>query len=129
MNLINEKLLFDRFPKLFKDLIYGIGCNDGWYDLVYNMCENIQKISDSKKIDCSIIQIKQKFGILRVYTNTNTNTNTNDNEIENIIRKFESLSKNICEICGNSGMLSFSKLKWCKTLCDVHVEELNYLKE
>ena len=123
MNLTNEKLLFDRFPKLFKDLTYGIGCDDGWYDLIYDMCENIHKISDSKKIDCSIMQIKQKFGILRVYIN-----NFND-EICNTIRKFETLSKNICEICGKSGVLSFSEIYRCRTLCDVCRKELNYFKK
>jgi hypothetical protein len=61
-----------------------------------------------------IEQIKEKFGALRIYTST-----YND-YARGVLDMAESMSENICEVCGNKGMLY--PFSWMKTLCTDHAE-------
>lgn len=65
----------------------------------------------SEKQDLPIfVQIKQKWGTLRVYS-----SNNND-RTDGIIALAERLSSFICEQCGNSGKLQDTK--WRRSLCE-----------
>lgn len=60
-----EKILFEKFESFFpKD--FSIECDDGWYNLIYQICDYIEsdiKYNSSPKI--KFTQIKEKFGGLR----------------------------------------------------------------
>ena len=129
--------LYEKYPNLFanKDnpqspMCYGIECNLGWYNLLNSLCWRInqhkqQKIdrfrylikNDPEKLktepdypDVKFDQIKQKFGVLRVYYSGG------DEYIRGAVSAIEDCSSTICEQCGNSG--SIRKGGWSVVLCD-----------
>lgn len=62
-----------------------------------------------------ILQIKEKFGGLRIYTNGV------DTEYDNYVEFAESMSYRCCEVCGAPGKPR--NTGWTKTLCDTHAEK------
>jgi hypothetical protein len=63
----------------------------------------------------TIVQIKEKFGGLRFYTNGNTDIH------DAYINFAERMASQTCERCGCPGSLRNSS--WMKTLCDTHHNE------
>ena len=72
-----QKLL-DDFPKLFRPCAspfgdWGFQCGEGWFDLVYQLCADIEQAATAAKLDPNsdrwplMRQIKAKFAVLRVY--------------------------------------------------------------
>ena len=118
-----EKRIFDEFPSFFRGredamrslMGFGFSCDDGWFDIIYNLCKDIKKTA----IDASeypdpvffVLQVKEKFGGLRFYVSGATN------EIRNLITKAEHQSFDTCELCGNEGVLMIRGC-WYKTLCE-----------
>ena len=58
----------------------------------------------------TVQQIKEKFGILRVYLKDY------DNTVSELCNFAECMSQTTCEVCGNIGKLQPGR--WIKTLCD-----------
>ncbi len=131
-----DEHLCQKYPKIFKDrngdihetlMCWGFECGDGWYNIIDQLCANIQHHVDwaqeqkekyNRGEGCSqvvAVQIKEKFGTLRFYTNGG------DEQIYGMIRMAESMSAVTCEVCGNSGKLRSGG--WIRTLCDSHEEE------
>lgn len=110
-----EYQIFDKFHKLFKNrlnekiscLYYGIETGDGWYNLLF---DSLSKIINIAPDNFEIVQIKEKFGRLTIYSDNSTE------QIDDIISKAEKASQSICEICGAPGKLS--KGNWILTLCE-----------
>lgn len=86
----------------------GLGVGVGWYLLIKNLCDELIESGWDKEI----IEIKEKFGGLR-FTIGETNT-----ELNEIINKFQNLSIQTCEVCGEVG--SQTETGWIKTLCGKH---------
>jgi hypothetical protein len=133
---MNEELtqkLFNRFSffspqKSPRRSLMGFGfeCGDGWFDIIWELCEDIERelnlfnVSQRAKEELSgqrfeVIQVKEKFGTLRFYTNYTTEN------IETLIQKAEEKSAKTCEICGEPGTQRYDG--WVQTLCDTHAEE------
>jgi len=111
------KQLQEAFPEYFKcldekprrtGLYFGIENSDGWYDLIYKLCEDIKKI-DPK--DFYWVQIKEKFGLGRFYASGG------NKETYDLIDKAERKSAFICEDCGQDGCTRHRN-GWLRTLCD-----------
>jgi len=72
--------------------------------------------------DRQTTQIKEKFGGLRFYINSGSK------EIHEIISRYEELSYEICEVCGETGEIrkdcGWHGSRWYKTMCDKHYNEL-----
>jgi len=83
-------------------------CGEGWLELIKNCIQECIDAGWDKKI----CQIKQKFGGLRFYINT-----AND-EVWNVIRKYEDLSFETCEICGSTKNVTVEGKSWTQALCD-----------
>ena len=82
----------------------------GWYGLLKNLIEELIAAGWNKQI----CQSKEKFGGLRFYTNGMTE------ECFKIVSKYEVLSCETCEACGEPGEL---RQGGCiATLCDEHSE-------
>jgi hypothetical protein len=123
MNKENSKKLFDRFEFFHPELspaenlmCFGFECSDGWFDLIWKLCENIET-SLKGQTDWNptippfrVIQVKEKFGGLRFYTNWG------NDEIFKHINEAESKSHKTCEMCGKFGKVR--RDGWVKTLCD-----------
>lgn len=108
---------YDRWPKWFGGLTqppeksclaFGFECGDGWFDILWQLCEDIDNIGvpDEFQVD----QVKEKFGGLRFYT-----MGANE-EIYNRISQAEYDSYNTCEICGSTEDVT-SEGNWITTFC------------
>lgn len=112
---LSDKLKKD-FPKIFPDTFY-FGCSDGWYDLINNLCVEIQKHCDNTPGTLQVVaaQVKEKFGGLRFYVD-------DSNEFaDKLIATAESQSYKICEVCGKPGTLKGEF--WISTLCEDHTRK------
>jgi hypothetical protein len=125
MNKELENKIFNDFPELFKHrddmkaslLCFGFECDDGWYDLIYNLCKDIRNyyIRNYKNVPdyFYVMQIKEKFGSLRFYITSAPE------RIHDMISITENKSYYICEKCGKEGKYFYrDKLPWIQTLCD-----------
>ena len=102
-------------------MAFGFECGDGWIPLIEEMSEKIQDTLESRcpeHLDkFRILQVKEKFGTLRVYTNLYLDA------IEDIIDEYVKLSSVTCEVCGNRGSLHLIR-GWFSTLCDKHKKDM-----
>jgi len=116
-----EKKFLSRWPKWFEKhhsldpnpkgpfypIWFGIECGDGWFDILWKLCEAIEPLV---REGFTIDQIKEKFGGLRFYVDGATD------EVYELISKTEELSYKTCEGCGKPGKPNAGG--WIITLCD-----------
>lgn len=112
--------LKSKFPDLL-DKIWGFSCEDGWFSIIETALAVIKNHCERKKIDCHFVQIKEKFGGLRMYSEGG------DDFIDGVVTLAESLSYQTCEVTGNPGYLCTTG-RWLKTLCPEQAEILGYKK-
>lgn len=125
MNEENEKKLFSEYPEFFKHkedlhqslMAFGFECEDGWYDLLSNLCRDIKayylKAEGNVNPDFYVTQVKEKYGSLRFYVSPAPD------EVHNMIHIAEMKSYYICEDCGCEGKeFHRDDLPWIRTLCD-----------
>lgn len=145
MNKKHTERIFNDFPEIFAGrdkpipeslLLFGFECDDGWYDLVYNLCKKLKLLMDLTGVMVEAMQVKEKYGTLRFYAGMRTPPKlspTGDfNEvlgeiIDDLINEAENRSAFICEVCGKTGCLCSSGY-WYKTLCTSCRESNNYKK-
>lgn len=119
MNKRRELALVKRFPELFREygstpqqsaMAFGCAIGDGWHDLFVMLCEDLDEVRKEDLKDLRFVQVKEKFGRLRVYLSPN---NEATNELTN---EYEIASGFICERCGNAGRIEIREA-WLKCLC------------
>tara|TARA_Y100000034_G_scaffold8165_2_gene8920 strand:+ start:2468 stop:2905 length:438 start_codon:yes stop_codon:yes gene_type:complete len=129
----NEDKLKAAFPQIFTDLqdctamescmAWGVAVGEGWYDLIYNLCEQIMALDPPK--DFKAAQVKEKFGGLRFYTSGH-----GSKEIFALIDEAERRSYTICEDCGSEENVSCDgRPSWVTTLCNSCAEALKKRQE
>jgi len=92
---------------------YDINCWEGWYGIIDDMLATMSNSVHVHKLgNIKVVQIKEKFGALRVYIEPY------DRYTQGIIDMAETLSKHTCERCGKPGELW--SVGWYKTLCLNH---------
>ena len=105
---IFKPILKDEKPKNpFRSMILDSGyfsVSPGWYGLIKTLMEKAIAAGWNKEI----CQVKEKFGGLRWYINGATK------EVHDIISKYEGLSYEICEECGEPGVQRSGG--WIRTL-------------
>ncbi len=121
MNPKLEKQLYDKYPKIFrqKDLPmtqtcmnWGIETSDGWYWLIDNLCDSIQRyIDDNKLPQLEAVQVKEKYASLRFYYDGG------DDHIDGMVWLAEHMSYSICEICGTTKNVTVNETGWITTRC------------
>lgn len=94
-----------------------IECDDGWFDLIYELSNEIHKLNPES--DFKIVQIKEKFGGLRYYYEAENFENSVIEKINDLIVKYEYSSYRICEICGKEATTEMVN-RWLKTVCQDH---------
>ena len=122
-NELDERLV-KKYPKIFVDryadmkvtcMCWGFP-GDGWYEIIDNLCDKIQKHIDNSDGTVSQVvadQVKEKFGGLRFYISGG------DETIYKFINEAEDLSYKTCEQCGtieNVGQTQYPS--WLFTLCE-----------
>ncbi len=105
--------LSSKYPYIFKSLKY-VECCDGWFNIIDSMCSLIEgyvsKLPIELRDQVYAEQIKQKFGLLRVYFSKNISY------IDGVIDMAEMQSNSICEDCGSTGKIW--ALGWIQVLCE-----------
>ena len=104
--------MYTKFKEKYPDLILdendnqfiSFGCGMGWGDIIDTMLKRLQPHG------VKIIQLKEKFGYLRVYLNKD------NKETDEIVRIAELDSSKTCEYCGSTEGVS-TEGSWLKTLC------------
>ena len=110
MNIKNSKKLLERFPKIFSPDFY-FECDEGWYDLLFDLCSKIQSYCDEGKCEqVKATQVKEKFATLRFYHSGG------DDYVYKLIDDAEAKSAETCEITGGHGILH-RRGYYYKTLC------------
>jgi len=150
-----DKKLCSKYPKIFAQrhlpmtetaMCWGFDHQDGWYWLVDNLCDSIQRYVDNRNEGVRIrnkareegkevysdsdqpwkkeeeweveaTQVKEKFGGLRFYISGG------DDYIYGMIDFAEHLSYKICEKCGSTENVEQTKGGWIATLCSKCMEE------
>jgi hypothetical protein len=117
-----DKLQKD-FPQIFQDLYgdmrvtcmaWGVATGDGWYELIYKLCDDIMKIGPGP--DFKAAQIKEKFGGLRFYTEGHPQDEEKSKAIHKLIGQAENDSYTVCENCGSNEDITVEGA-WIQTLC------------
>ena len=132
-----DNKLCAKYPKIFRDrsapmnqtcMCWGFDHGDGWYNIIDQMCANIQHHIDWKNKQSEVVaqvtvnQIKEKFGGLRFYYSGG------DDVIDGMVRMAESWAAHICEEFGALGKIRGGG--WIRTLCDTHeAERQQHMKE
>lgn len=119
-----EQKLYDVFSEFFydkdNDCYLSISCGDGWFDLIYRMCIDIEEFMNqySKDEFFRFTQIKEKYGGLRVYFICSCD----ESSLDDIIAEAEDESDKTCEQCGREGE-NRDIGGWYKTLCGFCFEQ------
>ena len=112
---------------------YKMDVGPGWHSLLNELHKELAVINP----DYQTVQVKEKFGQLRVYIGgtpiqadimggstgvvnvriKDTATKDNWRKLQDIVDKYEAMSASVCENCGQPGKLDTSHY-WRKTLCD-----------
>jgi hypothetical protein len=97
----------------------GFTHRDGWFEIIWRLCADLEplvaELEKATGLKFEILQVKEKFGGLRVHTNQ-----ANDairQRLESAIKE----SFHTCEVCGQPGLLREGGC--IKTLCDEHANE------
>lgn len=109
--------LIEKYPGFFDSMHWGFECGDGWYDLIDNLCMQIQEhIKKNKLEEFQVNQVKEKFGQLRFYASHA------DEYIYELIDNATIKSSTTCEKCGAPGEHRNSS-GWLYVSCDNHIRK------
>lgn len=87
-------------------MAFGFDVGDGWEPILRRMMARLSQLPHAPQLT----QVKEKWGILRVYISPHTD------EAQAIVDRAEADSKTVCEDCGKPGRLREGG--WLRTLCD-----------
>lgn len=106
-----QNKLYTDYPKLFRQKDFesnqtlmnrGVSVGDGWYQILADLCEDIQKYADERESapgfkQPEFFQIKNSFGELRIQPMDY------DPYVEALIEKAKKRARSTCESCGGPG--------------------------
>jgi hypothetical protein len=88
---------------------YQAEVGPGWHGLLDGLHRDLAVLNP----DYQTVQVKEKFGCLRVYLRSTTEA------MDGVLARYEGLSAGVCEECGKPGTCSAKPgRRWIKTLCD-----------
>lgn len=125
---------FEKLKKAHQKIFpenFGIECGEGWIELIGILCKYFDNVLTSKDVVfIQFAQIKEKFGLLRVYFDLELPTprkgidpNKNFTQIHQTVSTMEEVSGIVCEDCGQMKHEGFDvKMRslegWRMTRCD-----------
>jgi hypothetical protein len=95
-----EVILKQDFPEYFAGtekslqqslMKFGCCCEDGWFDIIYRCCLELKK----NNLHVEFVQIKQKFGTLRLYYNC---TKHNNEFTGRLNTKLHPITNKLCQL-------------------------------
>lgn len=111
-----QKSLELLFPRTCSDIYCGASIHIGWFPLVIPILQVMEQaalMDASAGLESSsrVVQIKEKWGGLRIYTSGESP------HISALIDIAEELSYKTCEECGSPGKAYLVNGGWHRTLC------------
>lgn len=98
-----------------------IATGDGWYPIFMSLFRALRELSDYSGARFMGLQIKQKFGRLRVWCINHHAPDFDTAQLGHLlVDTAEFISASTCEICGEPGSL-IKVNYWCRTRCAKHV--------
>lgn len=104
-----DALLCERYPEIFRDrhgdmretcMCWGFSCGDGWFDIIDNLCREINELVKSGKVQPVVAtQVKEKWGSLNFYIAGA------EDAVWELIEGASEKSHVTCEHCGQPGTL------------------------
>ena len=88
-------------------------CGDGWFDIINATLSVIRNRATQSGVAVSVTQVKEKFGLLRIYCRNG------DNYTNAAVDISELISELMCEVCGRTGIIHTIK-GWSQVRCDTH---------
>lgn len=129
MNKENTAKLVKSYPKIFENvggdrrytcMAHGIECNDGWYDLINDLCRNLQEVMEMYGFPIVADQVKEKYGVLEFYYHIE-NREEAPKEMKELVQTLVSTAKELsattCEKCGLKGRPTIRGF-YHRTLCN-----------
>lgn len=130
-----------KHPRIFTDDDLGTGVGAGWWTILDEAFTKIDAMLDEHPgVTFTVVQIKEKFGGLRVYGDTRSIGDTRSDEddlnevgavledlaplyanVDAILDEAERRAETTCEVCGEPGEGRYGG--WIKVLCDKHAQE------
>lgn len=120
-----DRHLYGRFPNLMRDLygdmretclVWGVCCGRGWWPIIESCAEKLEalilQLPEEQRPDCRAVQIKEKYGSLRVYMSCQNET------MDAAIHEAAEECARICEHCGLPGTLRCVQ-GWYSVQCQV----------
>lgn len=117
MNNLNERRLSIRYGTLLNlggdSIHFGFECHDGWADLLEGTFRFVQSYAGQTGLEVGIVQVKEKFGELRIYQRGGDATVDMALDITELVSGF------VCEICGSEGE-NTERHGWFRARCPEH---------
>jgi len=121
-----DKKLRAAYPLVFPEPLLNdepIRCGDGWYHLLWVLCGGLETLIQQEDTetapDYRAVQVKEKFGALRLYLDHETP------EMTALLSLAERLSQHVCDVCGRAGRPrsgdDVERPLLVRTRCDEHV--------
>ena len=143
MNKELDKKLCDKYPVIFRErclsmsqtaMCWGIQSDDGWWELIDDLCAQLDLIHRKFGVATVATTVKEKYGGLRFYTHQELDKGrkeTADDKVildilDAVVSQAEAISYSRCEICGDFGYMHM-KGSWYKTLCSDHGKQEGYV--
>jgi uncharacterized protein with HEPN domain/predicted RNase H-like HicB family nuclease len=119
--------LLEKYPVLYREAwaaptspkspfaAGGFEIGDGWFALVDRLSEKL-----AKDTALYVVQIKEKYGRLKVYFNRDENVPQDpslDDELEAALVKAADESERTCEVCGKPGTID-ERHRWVSVRCE-----------
>lgn len=112
--------LVSRFSSLFAGQGtagegFAFECMNGWFDLVAASLKLVERYAELERLKVEITQVKEKFGLLRVYHRGG------DEVVDRLFDIAELVSASICEVCGAEANV-VEQQGWLRACCHLHRE-------
>ena len=105
MNMMDNE---NKLPTPFE--LFNVECGKGWNNIIQPLFDYIEQYNKEHDDKIEVLQVKEKFGSLRFYTNFF------DNKLGEMIEDAESESNETCELCGSKEKVG-KTFGWITTCC------------
>lgn len=131
-----DKKLCEKYPYIFSQrgmdmsqtaMCWGMQCENGWWNLLDNLCSQLDLIHKKFGIITVATTVKEKYGVCRFYYSNDVDPGREPKDgdkeiytlIDEVVTEAERVSELTCEVCGKPGSLC-EKHRWYQTLCPEH---------
>jgi hypothetical protein len=110
--------LFEEHP----ELRCNVSTLAGWNPLIADTLREIIALSQSTGVSISALEIKEKFGALRMYYRVPAEPNgVAARQILALLKRARERSETVCEVCSMPGTLQ-QRNGWWRTRCAEHID-------